>query len=120
MEYLRSILLVATTAVTLSACATDVQSPEYDAGGLPDEIAAQILFEYKQFLPDDWERGTITVESCSEKKLMLCATISLSTIQTRAILVRTSSFSQQELDCQFRHFGHFQMRVHLNVSNNAT
>ena len=71
MEYFRSISSVTTTVVALSACATDAQSPEYEAGGLPDDIAAQILIEYKRFLPDVWERGTITVESCSGKETEL-------------------------------------------------
>ncbi len=69
MDSVRPIALGITITLALSACATDSRPPAYFSTGISAELAAQILSDYLAFLPDEWERGTITVKSCSDANI---------------------------------------------------
>ena len=64
MRSLRSVTLGTAFILWLSACAIDPRPPVYHSIDLSKDLAAQILAAYIDFLPDEWERGIITVESC--------------------------------------------------------
>ena len=64
MSNRHKVLVIFAITAAVSACASDPIPPEYLKIDMPEDAAASVLGAYLQFLPSEWERGTITISPC--------------------------------------------------------